>query len=699
MAYKLTGFAGQLRKGLGGAYYMNKTVQATDEHDGLSVTPQTPLAYDPGLDGLRALAVLAVLAFHLDIAAFHGGFIGVDIFYVISGYLITRIVSTQIDAGQFNFIDFIVRRARRLLPALLVTIAVTLLGAFLLMSPSHFSDAARSATFAAFSVSNWFFWIDSDYFASSKYVRPLLHTWSLGVEVQFYLLWPFVLGAVMKVRHHALQILLMAGFAFVSFASALWAHTTLPSATFYLSPFRIWQFAAGGCVGLFAASYLPHLHRYLRWAFFALGLALLASSLTLLTPHNYRSLSAVLPTIGASALILGLGTAPARLMLGHSATVYIGKISYSLYLTHWPIIILYRYWVFRPLEPLEMIGCAILSFASAILLYRFVETRFRRPWTGHEALERITVGRQMIVGMSALAAIASLVPLKQGWDWRLPESSRPAQVMRLAHFPCGNSPSLHSETGCEFISPEQRGKHLVILGDSHALALAKGLEQTPAPKNTRATLIARYGTLPFHGVTTYGGKWKTGDFGNTFEHLATASPDIIVLHARFDQYWWSKDADTSRPTWIGQGNQSPQATLPSQAAFISGLDATIERFNASDAKVVLVGAVPYSGLDSSQCLLRPQYLLTDAQVDRSCAGYSREASMHRAGVVNEIIRAKTEAAGFLFVDPVDLFCTQDTPTCLRQHGGKVIYSDGNHLNQVGAEILARAVWQALNVDD
>ena len=679
--------------------HMNPPKQIQEEHDGLAVAPRAPLAYEPNLDGLRALAVLAVLAFHLDIAVFHGGFIGVDIFYVISGYLITRIVSTQIDTGLFNYVDFIVRRARRLLPALLVTIAATLFGAFLLMSPSHFSGAAKSAAFAAFSISNWFFWIDSDYFASSKHVRPLLHTWSLGVEVQFYVLWPCVLYTVMKVRDHALQILLMTGFAFVSFAGAVWAHAASPSATFYLSPFRIWQFAAGGCVGLLAATTLANLHKYLHWSAFALGLLLIASSLTLLSPHNYRSLSAVLPTIGTCLLIVGLGAAPARFILGHSGAVYIGRISYSLYLTHWPVIILYRYWVYRPLEPIEMIGCAAFSFLSAVLLHHFVETRFRRPWASQKNSERVAVGSRLIISMTALAAIASLIPLKQGWDWRLPENNRAAQVFQTAHFPCGNSPSLHSETGCEFMNSERLDNHLVILGDSHALALARGLEQTRAAENTRATLIARYGTLPFHGVTTYGGKWKAGDFGDTFEHLATTSPDMIVLHARFDQYWWSEDADTNYPTWIGKGSQSPQATLPSQAAFISGLDATLDRFNASKAKVVLVGAVPYPGLDSSQCLLRPQYLLTDEQLDQSCAGYSRDASMYRAGAVNEIIRAKAEAAGFLFVDPIDLFCSEDTPTCTRIHDGKVIYSDGDHLNQVGSEILARAVWQALKLDD
>ena len=675
---------------------MKTNAQPMDEHGSSAVTARAPLAYDPSLDGLRALAVLAVLAFHLDIAALHGGFIGVDVFYVISGYLITRIISLQMGDGHFNYVDFIVRRARRLLPALLVTIAVTLIGAFLLMSPDHFSGAARSAAFAAFSISNWFFWIDSDYFASSKHVRPLLHTWSLGVEVQFYLFWPLVLSAVVKVRDHALQILLMAGFALVSIASAVWAHATMPSATFYLSPFRIWQFAVGGCVGLFAAHYLVHIHKHLRWAAFTLGLLLLASSLALLTPNNYSSLPAMLPTMGASVLLLGLGTKPARLILGRSAVAYIGKISYSLYLTHWPIIILYRYWVYRPLAPVEMIGCAILSFATAILLYHFVETRLRSPWTQSQQRERTLVGSRLAIGMSVLAVIAALVPLKQGWDWRLPETSRSAQVIKSGHFPCSNSPSVHSETGCDFINAGQVGEHLVILGDSHALALAKGLEQTRLAKTSRATLIARYGTLPFHGVTTFGGEWKTGDFGNTFERLATISPDVIILHARFDQYWWSKDADANHPTWIGQANQSPQAILPSQAAFKIGLEATIGRFASTGAKVVLVGAVPYPGLDSGQCLLRPQYLLTATQMDQSCAGYSREESIGRASAVNEVLRTETEKAGFLFVDPIDLFCAQNTPTCIRKHDGKIIYSDGDHLNQVGAEILAGAVWQALN---
>lgn len=653
------------------------------------------LSYDPGLDGLRALAVLAVLAFHLDIPALNGGFIGVDIFYIISGYLITRIVASQIEDDEFNYLNFIVKRARRLLPALLVTIVITLIGAFLLMSPRHFSGAATSGAFAAFSLSNWYFWLDSNYFALSKHVRPLLHTWSLGVEVQFYLVWPVVLHAVIKRKTEIQRLALMIAFAFVSFAAAVWAQNLMPSATFYLSPFRIWQFASGGCVALFAVYFLPRMSDVIRLGAFASGLALLTASFYLLSSSNYSSLSAALPTLATGLILLGLGTPAAQKLLGVNPIVFVGKISYSLYLVHWPVIILYRYWAYRPLEPVEMLGCALVSIFLAILLYHYVENRFRRPWSQRVNKERVVVGTRLAATMSTLGLIAGSVQLQSGWDWRLPDATRASQVSASSGNLCSEDTSVRGQTWCDMSSAATSSDELVIIGDSHALALAHGLSQTAAPDDAQTTLVLRYGTLPFHGVTTFGGEWETGNFGSTFDVVADSEPDIVVLHARFDQYWWSQDASSRWPTWLSHDPISPQAIEPSQATFRSGLEDTLAILKATRSKVIVVGAVPYPGLDSGQCLLRPRFLISDERSDRSCQGYSRDQSVKRAGEVNQVIREKVESSGFQFVDPTEVFCSDEKPTCARSHDGKLIYADDNHLNQIGANMLARAVRKKL----
>ncbi|MFC7290235.1 acyltransferase family protein [Hirschia litorea] len=658
---------------------------------------KSSLAYEPTLDGLRGIAVICVLLYHLGIQHLSGGFIGVDVFYVISGYLITKILMDQFDRKAFNYVDFVVRRARRLLPALFITIGFTLIGAFLVMSPKHFSSAADSAIFASLSVSNWFFWLDSDYFSASKHVRPLLHTWSLSVEVQFYLVWPLVIYGISRLGKNKqwTACFIMAGIGFVGFLSSVLVQSNHPSAAFFLSVFRVWQFAAGGCVALFSIlvsnSKVFEFGQVLKSVLFALGMAILTVSLLFITSDNYWAVTAVLPTIGTVAVLLGMDSKFARLGLASRSLVGLGKISYSLYLVHWPIIILYRYWAFRPLNMWEIIACAVISIIAAKLLYDFVENRFRLPWTQKREYESSIVGARVSASILSIAFIGSLISFQQGWHWRLPVEDQLAQLNVEQHLECGDGFSNFSEDcsfGAQGTKPE-----IAVIGDSHALGFATGLDPIMKADNISAVLVKRFGTLPFHGTTTYGGEWEIGNFDEGLSRLSASPTDLIILHARFGQYWWSSDEDGGRPTWVGTQNESPQALDKSQAAFRQGLENTLVELEKTKASVVVIGAIPYPGLDSGQCLVRPSFIISEEHSEKSCTGLTQEQSVARAGAVNKILRARVEASGFVFIDPIDIFCRDGDHTCLRKIDGKVIYADGNHLNSYGANILAKHVWE------
>ncbi|ACT59079.1 acyltransferase family protein [Hirschia baltica] len=653
--------------------------------------------YEPSLDGLRAIAVMAVLLYHLGATGLHGGFIGVDVFYIISGFLITRILLSQFEQAKFDYTEFLVRRCRRLLPALFLTIVLTLIGAFLVMSPKHFSETAESAVYSSVSLANWYFWIDSSYFSAGKHVRPLLHTWSLGVEVQFYLAWPLVMALVSWIFYYSrwTAFFVMVFIGAVSFFASVYVQDGYPSAAFYLSIFRVWQFAAGGCIAILLL--LPgkngdiFISEKLHWLFFVGGIVLLGMSMFLLSSDNYNAIRAVLPTIATCALLIGIRTSASRVLLGSRPLVRLGQTSYSLYLIHWPLIILYRYWAFRPLNAWEMIILAGVSMLLAELMYRLVEERFRLPWAGNQKGEVRLVGFVVSSIVMAIGFSGSLIAYQNGWNWRLSEARQEANLETHLSIHCGANFKSLAETACAFGQPK-KDPDIVVIGDSHALEFAKGFEALVQADDLSAVLVRQYGVLPFKGVTTYGGEWKVGDFEENLTRVADVPSQIVVIHARFAQYWWGIDAEGEPPTRIGFQDGSPDGIEPSQHAFRVGLDNTLAHFKNAGSKLVVIGAIPYPGLDSSQCIVRPSYLISEDHSEKSCEGLTRMESKERASAVNRVLKKRVEQEGHLFIDPTSVFCPETQSTCLRMFDGKVIYHDSNHLNGVGASILADYVW-------
>lgn len=333
------------------------------------------IGYRADIDGLRAVAVGSVLVFHTGVGILNGGFVGVDIFFVISGYLITSILAAELARDRFSIWGFYERRARRILPALAVMMAVTLAIGAVVMLPSDFRDLARAAAATSIFASNVYFWRTSSYFDGSADFKPLLHTWSLGVEEQFYIVFPLLLLLAFRLRGiRAARLLVLAGLV-LSFWLSLRAIGRWPEATFYLAPTRGWELLLGAALALGLVPQVPG--RLLREGLALAGMAMIAWCVLRYDERTvFPGMAALWPCLGAALVIHARGSLVGR-VLSLPPLVFVGLISYSLYLWHWPVIVFARYEGFYSATLPQAALIVALSFAIAVLSWRFIETPFQ----------------------------------------------------------------------------------------------------------------------------------------------------------------------------------------------------------------------------------------------------------------------------------------------------------------------------------
>jgi peptidoglycan/LPS O-acetylase OafA/YrhL len=425
---------------------------------------RTKLGYRPEIDGLRAVAVLSVLAFHYG-APIRGGFTGVDVFFVISGFLITQILVAEITAGTFSVLDFYDRRMRRIVPAVLVMLAASLVAGALLLFPGDYTALASSSASAAFGASNFFFLYNTGYFDQVAELMPLLHTWSLAVEEQFYLVWPLLLFALVAGRARgSVAAILAAGVAACYVGSIVYFQFD-PKGAFYLPLPRSWELGLGALL-----VFLPPLPRLASETATVVGLALIGFGFVAISPIYFPGASALYPCLGA-ALVIWPATENTNAGRRLGLLAPIGLISYSLYLWHWPIWVFYRSYINNGTPgAVEAIVLTIASIIIATLSYRYVEQPFRK--------RRWPAMRTVSIGFACIAVIfgASIyVHRADGLPQRLPAE---AQAMRsrdvMWEWPCKDS-SITGVPGayCVFGAPWESAKRkTMIWGDSHALHFA-----------------------------------------------------------------------------------------------------------------------------------------------------------------------------------------------------------------------------------
>lgn len=523
------------------------------------------------INGLRAVAVLGVLFFHLGVPRFGGGFLGVDVFFVISGYLITGSIAREAEARSFSFLRFYYRRARRLLPALLATVLATLVAGSVILAPLDLRDLGKSATYALAWLSNFYFWQDASYFAADAGSKALLHTWSLGVEEQFYLVWPLLLLSALRMRGRcgAVAILLIV-FA-SSFVAAQWIIESYPTAAFFLMPFRIFEFAIGGLVVL--AERRAHVQAAGTDYVVAGSLAAIVAGFLLFNEQSLVPvLDATLVCIATAALIY-IGPAPfVGKILSNPLAAFLGRISYSLYLVHWPIIVLYRYSAGRPISSGEAAGLFVATVLTGWLLHVGVEQRFR-----YYDFKALRPGRYAALASLMLAfLVAGLAWYGQGWAWRssnyFPRGFVFSQTQTHRYELFRKLCASRGWKACWAIPPDMDGKKLVVVtGDSHAAdgfnmiypalgdeypiisgmggcpPIAVGAEPvmrrpiTPGCKQlngirTSTAYLARVDVLV---ISVLWGKYTAGDLRTLLERATQANPNIRIIV--FGNYFVTND--------------------------------------------------------------------------------------------------------------------------------------------------------------
>ncbi|MDH6591167.1 peptidoglycan/LPS O-acetylase OafA/YrhL [Variovorax sp. TBS-050B] len=446
--------------------------------------------YRADIDGLRAVAVGSVLAFHAFPDALPGGFIGVDIFFVISGFLITTIILQSHAAGDFSYRDFYARRVRRIFPALVLVLLATLAFGWYALLPREFSALGKQAAGGAAFVANFIFWGEAGYFDTAAETKPLLHLWSLGIEEQFYIFWPMLLALAWRRRWPMLRLLW--ALAVVSFLVNVLTIHPFRTAAFYSPASRFWELMVGGilaCMRLQPAKTPPPVWRSHLQSCLGVGLIVLGL-VTIRSDKAFPGWWALLPTLGAACCIAaGPAGVLNRWLLACRPMVWIGLISYPLYLWHWPLLVYAR--IVEEGEPAPSVRAAMVvaSVALAWLTYRFVE-RFTRART-RPGMLRALAGGAIAVGVAGLLAFGGMPP-RNGSELLRKVTDATADDDYYAGF-------RQQKLGGAVVKTVGAGARKVLLiGDSHVQQYApRALELArSAPGRMATTYFATYGACP-----------------------------------------------------------------------------------------------------------------------------------------------------------------------------------------------------------
>jgi peptidoglycan/LPS O-acetylase OafA/YrhL len=606
--------------------------------------------YRPDVDGLRAIAVMLVVNFHGFPDALPGGFIGVDIFFVISGFLITGIIARDLGENRFSLAGFYVRRIRRIFPALIVVLTAVLAMGWLWMLPHAYaelsSDVFASAAFAA----NVALMLQSGYFDIESAKKPLLHLWSLGIEEQFYLAWPLILMLAARWRIGLLAV--AAAIALASFLVnvALIGHD--PVATFYLPFTRAWELLVGAVLAIgwskVDQSEVASNRRAMA------GLALIAVAASLLNVHRaFPGWWALLPVAGSALLLSAPAAWINRRLLGWAPAVWIGLISYPVYLWHWPLLVLFATIKFRPLTPLESGLTIILSMLLAWATYRFIEKPLR--FGGRRELKAVGLGAAM-----ATVAFAGVVVYQgRGFDFRLPPEIRamaevPVQTSQWRVHRCMIDLSRETAYADECVERDRRPL-LLLWGDSTAGALMPGLLEAQAARQFGIAQFTASSCVPILDVDIAVTPNCRANNERVLALTRQLRPEIILLHGT-----WEKNLDQ-----VG-------ATV-----------ATLKREIQARIIVLGPGVLWKRGLPNE--VLR-YYMLhheliparsTDAVVARSLERGLREVVMRDGGE---------------FVSAADVLCNGEG--CLTRLGGEardITASDQVHLTEKASAFLVQGI--------
>ncbi len=629
------------------------------------------------VDGLRAVAILSVVGFHAGVPGFASGFVGVDVFFVISGFLIINQIVAAMEAGRFSVWEFYARRVLRILPLFLLVLLVSLgLSLVILVSPYEWEWFGLSGGFAALFVSNHYFLSKQDYFDLDMYEKSLLHTWSLSVEEQFYLFVPLILLALFLIaaRLRIAPARALAGAALVIFAGSLLGCILLTSSSgknvgFYVAPWRAWEFVAGGAIGFLGAAFRERAIGPARAEVLGLvGLAaILAAAALGLDNGFYPGVAVVLPVVGTVLVILaGLahpgGSAVRVLSLG--PLVGIGLVSYGWYLWHWPLLSLARIADFGRIDQGRDLVVAALSFGLAILTYQLVE----RPVLAWRRGADLKVLSRRIVGFGVSGSLAVLALM--------------AAVAGPAYYAGRDSAAIagtpeQAATGtlaCPASAcPPASGAAGLLGGDSHADGIRRAVRRGAA--GIGVTVISPFKlTCPDPGepgapavLDPACPQIRTGIVRAA--RSAARDMEFFVVFRRWNPKRKAYDAR------FGEGAYERKLTREFAAYGADG-----------KRRLLVIGPVPEFDYKAAECVLRARRYGMERDF---CALPRARIEAERAKTMAVLRRIARRAPNIHVADPLNLFC--DAKMCRPFSGGQVLYKDTNHLSRFGARWFLSAL--------
>lgn len=654
------------------------------------------MRYRADIDGLRALAVMPVVLFHANVPGFGGGFVGVDIFFVISGFLITSIIAEEITQGRFSIVAFYERRIRRIFPALFAVLLVSSILAIWLLLPNQFDAYSRSVLGTAFFASNIVFWRETGYFAAPASEKPLLHTWSLAVEEQFYVFLPLLLLFIyhwLNAKWTVWIVLL----TILSFALSIWGVAVKPSATFYLAPTRAWELLLGSILALGA---IPTLRsRPLMEALFLVGAGSIAwgiFGLSVVSP--FPGLNALFPCIGAALVIYsGQNTSLySNWFLRSKPFVFVGFISYSLYLWHWPLLVFGQIWNVYELTSFQTTAIVSLSFLAATLSWKYVESPFRKRGA---VLARKGLFSTAFAAICVLLIFGTYGVVTHGWPERVPAKSVEIAKFTKSHNPRRNECLLFP--GNPVMQPCIYGASVqpayAVWGDSHADATIHAIGNVAKAKGQSVLFLGSASCPPFIGVRIQ--KYDCLSTNVAFYERIVQSDHIktVILVARYAVYVQGRaralgPAERSEisSVYITDVNGAAPDLEGRLNLFSTALEKTVNELLSAGKKIVLVYPIPEVGYDVPVTLAQ---IVIKGQPPES---FTRTIDhfWERQRSIFKMLDNLGQSQQVLRLYPHKQLCNAER--CITYSDGNPLYRDDDHLSLAGAEFIApifRAIFE------
>ncbi|QKV66941.1 acyltransferase [Pseudomonas sp. 43A] len=629
------------------------------------------------IDGLRALAVIPVVLFHFGFSTFSGGFVGVDVFFVISGFLITTILFREISAQRFSFIDFWARRARRIIPALSVVMLVTLALGWLLLTAKDFSELGRTVRYQSLFISNILFMREDGYFQPASDLKPLLHTWSLAVEEQYYIFFPLLMAVLIRYVRHWRWMLFAA--LLVSFGLNIAYIEHKPEFTFFSLPTRAWELLCGAMLAV-----TPAPKQAVRpWLYQTVGIAGLAAVLFAVLTFDKSTVfpgwAALLPVLGTTALIWSgaQGQSWTAQLLSLRPLVWVGLLSYSLYLWHWPVFVYANAISIDGIQPVEAFAWMAMALGLAWLSLRYVELPFRE--------KRLLAGRNAILA-GAVAAIVVLVATgsairsADGVPQRLTGKAleyAQSREWRAGQMKCmlvTQDKSL--DKACLVGGREDVPATQLFWGDSHTAALLPAIESNARREGRPVWLYSMSACPP---ILSDDPRQRCKDFNEqTMERVRSLGIKDVVLASNWSLYVYGRE-DGDKKVLLNAHDTTAQAEQRMAAA----LKARVAALRAAGAQVWLFKEVP---LQRKGIINR---LTSLARIGRSAEGLGRPLEEHlaRQQFLSTLFDAMSAAdPGVHVIDPTPLMCANGI--CSIEVNGHSQYKDEDHLSDAGSARLS-----------